>query len=163
MLAIPFLIVLVLALVAGAVNHYRRNAGYGEARLLGKIVSYSSVIGVFFLFSYAIKTFSSYRVDSFFINIFGFAIVVAMFFGFILYKVYQYAYRRADKKRTERHEILLCNNCGGKVEPIRNMINHSLHMLMMLFTSGFWCFVWYGLLLNKGKSWKCPECEQINN
>ncbi|WP_419781229.1 hypothetical protein [Maridesulfovibrio sp.] len=154
MLAAPLFIVILASLVAGAVNHYHRNPGFGEIRLLGQIVSYAFALGVAGICWYVFNNFSKY--DPSIITI---VIVPTAIIGLVVHKIFQYAYRKADSKR---QPVVLCSNCGEKVRPIRNKVNHCLNWLMALFTSGFWIFIWYGVMLKKSKSWKCPACGYIS-
>ena len=52
-----------------------------------------------------------------------------------------------------------CQNCG--VVTINQRVpNHLLHLLLTLFTFGWWALVWI-VLLCTNKPWHCTRCGRI--
>lgn len=50
-----------------------------------------------------------------------------------------------------------CPACDKQQKVERQGRNHILHLLLTIFTFGFWGLVW-GVLLVTGEHWRCTEC-----
>ena len=50
-----------------------------------------------------------------------------------------------------------CEVCNKRVVVFRKGINHLLHLILTILTSGFWLIVWIALVVRVG-GWRCSEC-----
>jgi hypothetical protein len=52
-----------------------------------------------------------------------------------------------------------CMSCSQFVRGEKKAVNHILHLILSIFTSGLWLFVWLLVVLSAGaKSHLCPTC-----
>ncbi len=50
-----------------------------------------------------------------------------------------------------------CLNCGGPRKVERKGTNHILHLLLSVFTFGFWVIIWVLVAIKFG-GWRCSTC-----
>jgi len=57
-----------------------------------------------------------------------------------------------------------CNQCQAQRVVFRRGTNHILHLLLSIFTFGFWLIVWFGASVKFG-GWRCQACgsTRVNN
>ncbi len=53
-----------------------------------------------------------------------------------------------------------CEFCETNVLVVRQGTNHTLHILLSLFTFGIWLFIWAAAAINK-RDWRCAQCGQL--
>lgn len=53
-----------------------------------------------------------------------------------------------------------CSNCKKNVMTQRNTPNHVLHLLLSIFTVGFWLIVWLLVTVGASGGSRCTECGQ---
>lgn len=52
-----------------------------------------------------------------------------------------------------------CNHCGEMTPHIQEDVNHVLHLLLSLFTAGFWIPVWIIIVVvNANSNLQCTKC-----
>ena len=57
---------------------------------------------------------------------------------------------------------IYCRNCGKQVRAIRQEPNHILHLLITVFTLGFWLPVWFlVIVVGVMTRWRCQECGMV--